>query len=92
LTEPLWVVVKEPAARENEAEEAPAAIVTEAGAIKRLFVVDTTTVAAPGAAFLVNDTVQVLELFGLMLAGLQVIPEIKAGASRLMSVFTELPP
>lgn len=85
------MLVKEPAWSAKDAELEPAAIVSDEGAVKRLFTVEMTMSAPPGAALFVNVTVQVLELFGPNSAGVQAVPEIKPAVSRLTLVDTELP-
>ncbi len=52
--------------------------------------VDNTTLAPPVAAVFVNVTVHVLGLFGARLVGLQEMPEMSMGATRLIEALLEL--
>jgi len=54
--------------------------------------VDTTTLAPPVAAVFVNVTVHVLALSGARLEGLQEMPEMSMGATRLIEALLELLP
>ena len=73
----------------NVAVEAAAATVTDAGAVSVELVLDSVTLAPPGAALL-RVTVQVLEALGPRLLGLQVSDETKTDATRLTVAFAEL--
>jgi hypothetical protein len=70
----------------------PAPIVSKLGPESTLPIIDTAIVAPPIGALFVKVTVHVLELFGTRLEGLQEMPEIVAGATRLIDALTELLP
>ena len=74
----------------NTTELDPAAITTDDGAVSKLLTVDTRTFAPPASAFSVNVTVQVLEVDGPSVAGLQASEETSTGATRLMLALAEL--
>lgn len=74
------------------AEEEPAATVTEEGAVSRLFTVETFNVVPPVPAPLLNVAVHELEAFGASTTGLQLMLEIRIGATRLTEAFTEFAP
>ena len=73
------------------ADVAAAATVTEAGAVRPVLVFVRVTVAPPVGAALVRVTVQVLEVLGPRLAGLQANPDTNTGATRLTPALEELP-
>jgi hypothetical protein len=83
--------VKEPACRVNVTKLAPAAIVTADGALSWLLTVDKTTLTPPAGAFFVNVTVQVLEVDGDRVAGLQTREDTRVGGTRAMVSFAEAP-
>ena len=72
------------------AEVAPAATVTAAGTVNTVPVLDRVTAAPPVGAALVRVTVQVLDVFGPRLVGLQANDDTNTGATRLMLVLAEL--
>jgi hypothetical protein len=83
--------VKAPACRVNAADSDLAAITTDDGAVSRLLTVDITTFAPPAGAFFANVTVQVLEVDGLSVTGLQISEETSTDVTRLILVLAELP-
>jgi hypothetical protein len=60
-------------------------------AVSKLLTTDTRTSAPPASAFSVNVTVQVLEVDGPSVAGLQTSDETSTEVTRLTLVLTELP-
>jgi hypothetical protein len=74
----------------NVAVVAAAAIVTDAGTVRVVFVFVSVTTAPPAGATLVNVTAQVLEAFCPRLVGLHASDDTRAGAIRLIVTFAEL--
>jgi len=76
----------------KEPELVPLLIVNGVGAVSTVLTVDTTTLAPPVAVVFVSVTVHVLEPFGARLEGLQEMPEMSMGATRLIEALLELLP
>ena len=90
VREPLWFTVNEPACRLTEAELDSAAIISDAGVVRTLLVLDRATFAPPVSAALVRVTVQVLEAFCPRVTGLQVSDDTRTAADKLIVAFAEL--
>ena len=71
---------------------APAATVTEAGTVSEALLLLSVIPDPPAGAVCDSVTVQVLTALWPRLAGLQVTPEIRTGATRLMVAVCELLP
>ena len=82
MTAVLLVVIVE-AVAEKVAEVAPAATVTEAGRVNKALFLDRETTAPPTGAGLLRATVQVLPAPEVRVAGVQLRPVSRVGASRL---------
>ena len=82
--------MKEPAWRVNTLEVEPAATVTDSGAVSTLLTVVRATMAPPAGATLVRVTVQVLDVLGPRLVGLQARDDTRTGATRVTVVLAEL--
>jgi hypothetical protein len=75
----------------NVAVFAEAGTVTDAGVVKSALLSDSVTCAPPLGAAFDKVTVQVLDAFGPMLAGLQATEETTVAAVRFTVVLAELP-
>jgi len=75
----------------NVAEVAAAATVTEEGTVSVALVFDMVMLIPPAGAACVTVTVQVLEEFAPIVAGVQDSEETSTAVSRLMVAFAELP-
>jgi ribosomal protein S8E len=82
MTAVLLVVIVE-AVAEKVAERAPAATVTEAGTVNKALFLDREMTAPPAGAGLLRATVQVLPAPEVRVAGVQLRPVSRVGASRL---------
>jgi hypothetical protein len=63
---------------------APVETVTEAGTVSNTLLLDSVTIDPPAGAVCVSVTVQVLTALWPKLLGLQVTPEARTGASKLI--------
>ena len=69
---------------------AAASTVTDAGTVRVELVLVRITVAPPAGAGWVRVTVQVLEVFGPRVVGLQISEETSTGAARVMVALAEV--
>ena len=70
----------------------PAVTVTEAGTVSEVLLLASVTADPPGGPVCVSVTVHVLTALCPRLVGLQVTPEIRTGAIRLIVAVCALPP